>query len=179
MDGGSPKVKVHFQRLQALLRVADSKSASWRAVCDILISKQTLKKKNYSRLIVLGYGEQFFLITLEFSSLTTFGDVWRSCTALKLNGDSFVAKSCPNSRDPMDCRPSGSSVPGIIQAGILEWVAICFSRRWSRPRNRTRVSGIVGRFFTNCATREAPKLNEHLKNTSLSSYHRRSNIWEF
>ena len=56
-----------------------------------------------------GYGEQFFLITLEFSSLTTFGDVWRSCTALKLNGDGFVAKSCPNSRDPMDC-----SMPGFL-----------------------------------------------------------------
>ena len=36
--------------------------------------------------------EQFFLIKLEFSSLTTFGDFWRSCTALKLNADGFVAK---------------------------------------------------------------------------------------
>ena len=51
-------------------------------------------------MIVLGYGEQFFLIMLEFSSLTTFGDIWRSCTALKLNGDGFVAKSCPSSRTP-------------------------------------------------------------------------------
>ena len=80
--GSATKVKVHFQRFQASLRVTDSKSASWRAVCDILTSKQTLKKKNYSHLIVLGYGAQFFLITLEFSSLTTFGDVWRSCTVL-------------------------------------------------------------------------------------------------
>ena len=100
------------------MRVADSKRASWRAVCDILTFKQS-SNLNYSRLIVLGYGEQFVLITLEFSSLTTFGDFWRSCIALKLNGDGFVAKSGPNSRDHMNCRLSGSSVPGIIQAGIL------------------------------------------------------------
>ena len=52
------KVKVHLQRFQALLRVADSKSASWRAVCDILTFKQS-SNLNYSRLIVLGYGEVF------------------------------------------------------------------------------------------------------------------------
>ena len=49
---------------------------------------------------------------------------------------------------PMDCSPPGSSVHGIFQANLLEWIAISFSRGYSRPRDRTRVSCIVGRFFT-------------------------------
>ena len=56
---------------------------------------------------------------------------------------------------PMDCNPSGSSVHGILQARILEWVAICFSRGSSWPRDWTWVSCITGRFFTNWTTREA------------------------
>ena len=57
--------------------------------------------------------------------------------------------------DPMDCNLPGSSVCGIFQARILEWVAISFSRGSSRPRDWTRVSCIVGRRFTIWATREA------------------------
>ena len=57
--------------------------------------------------------------------------------------------------DPMDCSPPGSSVHGILQARILEWVAIPFSRGSSKPRDRTQVSCIAGRFFTSLATREA------------------------
>ena len=49
----------------------------------------------------------------------------------------------------------GSSLHGILQARILEWIAIVFSRRSSQPRDRTRVSYIAGRFFTIWATREA------------------------
>ena len=52
--------------------------------------------------------------------------------------------------------PPGSSVHGIFQARILEWVAIPFSRGSSQPRDRTQVSHIAGRFFTVWATREAP-----------------------
>ena len=50
--------------------------------------------------------------------------------------------------NPMDCSPRGSSVRGISQVRILEWVAISFSRRSSWPRDRTCVSSIAGRFFT-------------------------------
>ena len=45
---------------------------------------------------------------------------------------------------------------GILQARILEWVAIPFSRESSQPRDRTQLSCIAGRFFTSWATREAP-----------------------
>ena len=48
----------------------------------------------------------------------------------------------------MDCSPSGSSVHGISQKRILEWVASPFSRGPSWPRDRTSVSCIAGRFFT-------------------------------
>ena len=50
-----------------------------------------------------------------------------------------------------------SSVHGIFQARVLKWAAISFSRGSSRPRDRTRVSCIVGRCFTIWATREVPK----------------------
>ena len=50
--------------------------------------------------------------------------------------------------DPMNCSPPGSSVHGIFQAIILEWVAISFSRGSSWPRDWTWVSRIVGRFFS-------------------------------
>ena len=56
---------------------------------------------------------------------------------------------------PTDCSLPGSSVHGILQARILERVAIFFSRVSSQPRNQTRVSCPAGRFFTNWATREA------------------------
>ena len=66
-----------------------------------------------------------------------------------------IAQLCPTLCDPMDCSPPGSSVHGIFQPRILEWVAISFSRGSSWPRDRTRVSHIVGRCFTIQATREA------------------------
>ena len=53
--------------------------------------------------------------------------------------------------DPMDCSPPVSSVHGIFQARILEWVAISSSRISSQPRDTTHVSCIsciAGRFFT-------------------------------
>ena len=55
----------------------------------------------------------------------------------------------------MDCSPPGSSVHGISQARILEWVAMSYSRESSWPRDQTQISCIVGRFFTIWATREA------------------------
>ena len=58
---------------------------------------------------------------------------------------SEVAQSCPTLCDPVDCIPPGSSAHGILQARILEWVAISFSRGSSQPRDQTQVSCIAGR----------------------------------
>ena len=46
---------------------------------------------------------------------------------MKVKSESEVAESCPTPSDPMDCIPPGSSVHGIFQARVLEWVAIAFS----------------------------------------------------
>ena len=67
----------------------------------------------------------------------------------------FVAQLCLTLCDSMDCSPPGSSVHGIFQARILEWVAFPFSRESSQPRDWTQVSCIMSRFFTSWATREA------------------------
>ena len=61
--------------------------------------------------------------------------------------ESEVAQSCPTLFDPMDCSPPDSSIHGILQARVLEWVAISFSRGSSRPRDQTQVSCIAGRRF--------------------------------
>ena len=49
---------------------------------------------------------------------------------------------------PMDCSPPGSSVHGILQARMLEWVAISFSRSSSPSQGRNHVSCTAGGFFT-------------------------------
>ena len=66
-----------------------------------------------------------------------------------------VSQLCPTLCDPRACSPPDSSVHGILQARILEWVAIPFSRDSSWPRNWTWVYYIAGRFFTIWATRES------------------------
>ena len=66
----------------------------------------------------------------------------------------LVAQLCPTLCDPMDGSPQDSSVHGIFQARILEWIAISFSRVSSRPRDWNWVSCTAGRFFTIWAMRE-------------------------
>ena len=81
-----------------------------------------------------------------------------------------IAQSCLTLCDPIDCSLPGSSVHGIFQASLLEWVAISFSRGSSRPRDWTRVSCIVGRHFTVWTTREAQIIYySMLKRNKLSS----------
>ena len=60
----------------------------------------------------------------------------------------LVAQPCLTLPDPKDCSPPGSSVHGILQARMLEWVTMPSSRGSSRPRLWTRVSCFVGRYFT-------------------------------
>ena len=64
-----------------------------------------------------------------------------------------AAQSCLTLCNPMDCSPPGSSVHGIVQVRILEWVTIFFSWGSSQPRDQTWVFCIAGRFFTVWATR--------------------------
>ena len=68
-----------------------------------------------------------------------------------------VAQSCPTFCEPMDCSPPGLSVHGILQARILEWVAMPFSRGSSQTKDWPKVSCIAGGIFTVWATREAQR----------------------
>ena len=60
----------------------------------------------------------------------------------------LVAQLCPTLCIPMGCHPPGSSVHGILQIRILEWVAVPFSGGSSQLRDQTEVSSIADRFFT-------------------------------
>ena len=72
-------------------------------------------------------------------------------------------QSCLTLCDPMDCSPPVSSIHGILQARILKWVAVPFSRRSFQPRDGTQISHNAGRFFflTIWATRDLSGLQQY------------------
>ena len=74
----------------------------------------------------------------------------------------LVTQSWPTLCEPMNCSLPGSSVHGILQARTLEWVAIPFSRWSSQPKDQTRVSCIIGRFFYIWAIREAQTIRYYV-----------------
>ena len=76
---------------------------------------------------------------------------WFSVSFPLLGKESECHSVMPSYLQPLDC-----TVHGILQARILEWVAVPFSRASSQPRDQTCVSHIAGSFFTSWATREAP-----------------------
>ena len=93
------------------------------------------------------------------------GSVLKRCMHVK------SLQSCPTPCNPMDSSPPGSSVHGVSQARILEWVAILFSRGSSQSRDWTQVSCIAGRFFTLWTTKEAlPPSHASLKYISFTLY---------
>ena len=69
-------------------------------------------------------------------------------TVMLVEKKELVAQLCLNVCNPIDCSLPGISVYGILQARIVEWVAISYSRVYSQTRDQTQVSCIVGRFFT-------------------------------
>ena len=82
----------------------------------------------------------------------------------------LVTQSCLTLCDPVDCWLPDSSVHGILQARILEWVAIPFSWGSFWPRDWNWVSHIAGRFFTICATKDMnDKSNSSCKRIQFSS----------
>ena len=69
-------------------------------------------------------------------------------TKVHIVKESEVAPSCPTLGNHMDCSLPGSSIHGIFQARILEWVTISFSRGSPQPRDQTWVSRTAGSFYT-------------------------------
>ena len=63
-----------------------------------------------------------------FSSVSSIHSIFDLIILKSKESENEVAQSCPTLRDPVDYSPPGSTVHGILQAGILEWVAISFSR---------------------------------------------------
>ena len=96
-------------------------------------------------------------LVVSFCSMVThvFLELHEPNQESESESESEVTQSCLTLCNPVDCSPPGSSIHGILQARVLEWVAISFSRGSSQPRDRTQVSCIAGRHFNLWATREA------------------------
>ena len=90
------------------------------------------------------------LVPMPLQNATcTFGiSEFTYCWSLAWRSLSTELKWKSLSHAPTGCSPWGSSVRGILQARILEWVTISFSRGSSQPRDQTQFSCITGRFFT-------------------------------
>ena len=99
-----------------------------------------------------------FLLRILFPPHLLHHDLasWKSSTGKVVNptGEKLVVQSCPTLCNPIDCSLPGSSVHGILQATILEWVPMPFSRGSSQSRDWTQVSCTAGGFFTLWVTRE-------------------------
>ena len=97
-----------------------------------------------------------------------------------------VTQSCPTLCDPMDCSLPGSSVHGILQERILEWVALASSRGSSQPRDQTIISYIscIGRQRLSCSTACGIFLDQgsnpcllHWHEDSLPLSHKEAPVW--
>ena len=134
--------------LQVLLPMELSRQENWSELlfpCPGMVPSQGL---NPCLLHLLHWQADFF-----FTARATWEAQKGSESATKnktwsfTSSESEVAQSYLTLCDPMDCSLPGSSVHGIFQARILEWVAISFSRGSFRPKDRTQVSRIIGRRF--------------------------------
>ena len=91
--------------------------------------------------------------------ISTFHIPWGPSAGWVVTSDALcvlVTRWCLTLCGPMGDSPPGSSIHGIFQARVLEWIAISFSRGSSWPRDWTWVSCIAGKLFTVWSTREAP-----------------------
>ena len=89
-----------------------------------------------------------------------------------------LLQSCPTLWDPRDCSLPGSSVCGILQARIQEWVVSSSSRGSSWPRDQTQISSIAGRFIYPWATKKFGEVNGNpLQYSSLENLRDRGAWW--
>ena len=98
----------------------------------------------------------------------------------KNNRKSEVTQLCPILCDPMDCSLPGSSIHGILQSRILEWVDLPSSRGSPQFRNQTYnscVSCIADRFFTHWVTWEAPNCM-FLTILLISDFNKNFSFWK-
>ena len=103
-----------------------------------------------------------WVILISMNVYTKIQKLWELSSNLSMTV--LVAHSCPALGNPMDGGLPGSSIHGIFQVGILEWIAIPFSRGSSWPRDCTHISCIAGGFVTTEPPGKPPFLREHLAN---------------
>ena len=89
----------------------------------------------------------------------------------------LVTKSCPTLCDLMDSSPPGFSVHGSLQARILEWVAISFSRGFSRPRDGTCIS-CIGRWILTTEPPGKPRGGGSFVKAGVPKLTGHQNLWE-
>ena len=131
--------------------------------CQIMEKKKTLW---YCKVISL----QLIIIKKKIKKNCSVGEKKPSMHSFCL----VHTHSCVNLWDSMDYRQPGSTVYGVFQARILEFIAISFSRRSSQLRVQTQVSCTTDRFFAIWSTREALMHNlyviKHIKNLAYFCY---------
>ena len=117
------------------------------------------KPQQLSRLLAEQLTENSCLSTLTFLKISELFILYRSVRFKSLDSWGVGVPSCVwLSATPWTMACQAPLSMGFFQARILEWVAISFSRGSSPPRDRTWVSCIAGRFFTNWTTREIAKI---------------------
>ena len=97
--------------------------------------------------------------------------MWGVCVCV------WVAQLCPTLCKPMDCSLPGSSVHGILQARILEWAAIPFSRGSSQPKDWTQVSWTANGSFTIWTTTEAQNTGWGVAHPTTAQSNRAKGRW--
>ena len=106
---------------------------------------------------------------------------------MKVKSENEVAQSCPTLRDPMDCSLPGSSIHGIFQARVLEWVAIAFSviiGDWNAKVGSQKTPGVTGKFGLGVQNEAGQRLIEFcqenalvIANTLFQQHKRRLYTW--
>ena len=122
------------------LGIRKSETVSGSVVSDSLWSHGQRSLAGYSQMFLIQNIKIFYISTLTIYSTR--------CLKVEGRVKVLVAQSCLTPYDPVDCSQPGSSVPGILQARILEWVAMPSSRGSSWSRDQTQVSHTAGRLFT-------------------------------
>ena len=125
--------------------------------CQLICISQSVACLFIFSVVSFKYAYEFLILIVRLS-IYSFELILYMCTCV------FSHSVMSNSYQPYgNCSPPGSSVHGILQARILEWVDISFFRRSSRPRDQTWVSHIAGRHFNLWAIGEAPTSKGSLK----------------
>ena len=112
------------------------RGACWATVYGVAKGWTWLSDSTFFLYIFVNCLSSFAFSSLKCSLKNTLWIKWDSCVCVCTRvclWTSMHAQSCPTLCDPMDCSLLGSSNHGILQARILEWVAISFSREFSWP----------------------------------------------